>query len=68
MFHSVQKKSRDQDAKEFYKIRREQRAIFNELRSKEGEIEDHRKRITELQIQLKDFAGAYEVGRSPSTC
>ena len=41
---------------------RQQRTIVDDLRTKEGLIDEHKKKISELQVQLKDFATAYEVG------
>ena len=42
---------------------RQQRTIVDDLRTKEGLIDEHKKKIIELQVQLKDFATAYEVGQ-----
>ena len=56
-----QTKSRDQDAREFYKARREERGLDDDLRTKDSQIEDQRKRTRELERQLADFAAAYEV-------
>ena len=58
----LQTRSRDQDAKEYYRAMRQQRTIVDDLRTKEGLIDEHKKKISELQVQLKDFATAYEVG------
>lgn len=57
----TQTRHRDLESKELSKAERNQRCITNDVRTRESEIGDHRKRIAELQIQLKDFAAAYEV-------
>ena len=56
-----QTKSRDQDAREFYKAHREERGLADDLLTKDSQIEDQKKRIRELERQLTDFAAAYEV-------
>ena len=57
----LQTKSRDHDAREYYKTRRQQHTIANHLRTQEGEEGEQRKRLRELEGQLRDFAEAYEV-------
>lgn len=56
-----QTKSRDHDARDYYKARRQQRLISDDRISKDVQIEDTRKRIKELETKLTDFATAYEV-------
>ena len=56
-----QTKSRDHDARDYYKARRQYRLISDDLLSKDVQIEDTKKRIKELEVKLADFAAAYEV-------
>ena len=56
-----QTKSRDHDARDYYKARRQQRLISDDRIAKDVQIEDTKKRIKELETQLADFATAYEV-------
>ena len=58
---SLQTKSRDHDARDYYKARRQQRLISDDLLAKDVQIEDTKKRIKELEVKLADFATAYEV-------
>ena len=58
---SFQTKSRDHDARDYYKARRQYRLISDDLLSKDVQIEDTKKRIKELEVKLADFATAYEV-------
>ena len=58
----MQTKSRDHDAREFYKARRQHRLISDDRISRDVQIEDTKKRIKELETKLADFASAYEVG------
>ena len=58
----LQTKSRDHDAREFYKARRQHRLISDDRISRDVQIEDTKKRIKELETKLADFASAYEVG------
>ena len=57
----LQTRSRDHDAREYYKTRRQQRTIADHLRTQEGEEGEQKKRLRELEGQLRDFAEAYEV-------
>ena len=57
---SFQTKSRDHDARDYYKARRQYRLISDDLLSKDVQIEDTKKRIKELEVKLADFATAYE--------
>lgn len=61
MFHSLQTKSRDREARQFYKTRQQQHTVADHLRTQEGEEREQRKRLRELEGQLKDFAEAYDV-------
>ena len=60
-FAPLQTKSRDHDARDYYKARRQHRLISDDLLAKEVQIEDTKKRIKELEVKLTDFATAYEV-------
>ena len=57
----LQTKSRDHDARDYYKARRQYHLISDDLLAKDVQIEDTKKRIKELEIKLADFATAYEV-------
>ena len=59
--HLLQTKSRDREARQYYKTRQQQRTVADHLRTQEGEEREQRKRLRELEGQLKDFAEAYEV-------
>ena len=59
--HLLQTKSRDREACQYYKTRQQQRTVADHLRTQEGEEREQRKRLRELEGQLKDFAEAYEV-------
>ena len=59
-----QTKSRDHDARDYYKARRQQRLISDEKIARDVQIEDTKKRIKELEAKLTDFATAYEVKRT----
>ena len=56
-----QTKSRDHDARDYYRARRQYRVISDDLLAKDVQIEDTKKRIKELEVKLADFATAYEV-------
>ena len=60
-FPLFQTKSRDHDARDYYKARRQHQLISDDLLAKDVQIEDTKKRIKELEIKLADFATAYEV-------
>ena len=59
--HLLQTKSRDREARQYYKTLQQQRTVADHLRTQEGEDREQRKRLRELEGQLKDFAEAYEV-------
>lgn len=59
--HLLQTKSRDREARQYYKTRQQQHTVADHLHTQEGEEREQRKRLRELEGQLKDFAEAYEV-------
>ena len=60
-YASVISNEREQKCREKMKAKNRLQAVEEDSQRKTGEIREHRKRIVDLEIRLKEFAGMYDI-------
>jgi len=59
-FASVVSNEREQKCREKMKAKNRLQAVEEDCQRKDGEIEEHKKRIVDLEVKLKEFASMYD--------
>ena len=60
-FASVVSNEREQKCREKMKAKNRLQAVNEDLQRKDGEIQEHEKRISDLEVKLKEFAEMYDI-------